>query len=126
MFVYAPIFIASYVIFLALLAGNVSRHRIGKQISLGDGGDKGLEKAIRAHANALELMIPFMFLLLCYEAQKPSATWIISIGTAFGVARLFHAMGMLKRGMFRFRQLGAALSLLLTIGLAVLIIIGAL
>lgn len=58
-----PIFAAVLLLLVTLLAMNVSMLRMRHKVSLGDGGNKALTRAIRAHANALEHSLPFIFLL---------------------------------------------------------------
>ena len=114
----APIVAAAFLLLLAL-AANVSRLRMVKGVSLGDGGHKGLHKAIRAHANALEYTVPFMGLLVVWELSGAGQTEVLLAGAAFLFVRLIHAWGMLGRGRFMLRRAGAALTYLLGVGLVV-------
>ena len=45
------------------LAANVVRFRLGKKVSLGDGGHKDVNRAIRAHGNTMEY-VPLALLLM--------------------------------------------------------------
>mgnify|MGYP006233553957 FL=1 len=45
------------------LAANVVRYRLGKKVSLGDGGHKDVNRAIRAHGNTVEY-IPLALILM--------------------------------------------------------------
>ena len=76
------------------LAGNVSRLRGRKKISLGDGGDPEMLAAIRAHANLLEFAP--ICLLLIYMASDFYGFWPTAIlSIVLLVARVLHAGGML-------------------------------
>lgn len=67
------LFIKSIVIFLslgtlliAIFSANVSRLRGKTKIFLGDGGNKELEQAIRAHLNFIEHYVPFALVMVFY------------------------------------------------------------
>lgn len=96
---------------------NVSMLRMRLKISLGDGGNKQLNKAIRAHANALEHGLPFIFLLFFREQQVGGAGGLTAIAAAFVAARVLHAVGMLG-GPFQLRRIGATVTNVLELWLA--------
>jgi uncharacterized protein len=76
------------------LAGNVSRLRRRKKISLGDSGDPEMLAAIRAHANLLEYAP--LSLLLIYMASDFYGFWTTAILSIVLLAsRVLHAAGML-------------------------------
>jgi uncharacterized protein len=77
-----------------LLTLNVGRMRTRKKISLGDGGDREMTAAIRAHGNLIELA-PLTLLLLWmmhgpFGHRMPDILAIVLV-----VARFLHAGGML-------------------------------
>ena len=77
-----------------VLATNISRLRRGRGISLGNGGHKDVEAAIRAHGNLVE-WAPLV-LLLIYLLHGPSGDRIVAIlAIVFTLGRLAHAGGML-------------------------------
>jgi uncharacterized protein len=77
-----------------VLAMNISRLRRGRRVSLGDGGDKELTAAIRAHGNLME-WAPFV-LLLIYLLHGPYGDRTVAIlAVLFTLSRLAHAGGML-------------------------------
>ena len=43
-----------FILLLLALAANVVRNRLSGHVSLGDGGNPSLQKAVRAHGNATE------------------------------------------------------------------------
>lgn len=112
-----PLFAALLLLLVTLLAVNVSMLRMRLKISLGDGGDKTMNKAIRAHANALEHSLPFILLLLFREQQVGCARGLTAIAITFVVARVLHAAGMLG-GPFILRRVGASVTLVLELWLA--------
>ena len=88
------------------LAINVSRLRIKHKISLGDGGNKCLMAAIRAHCNALEQLPIFAIVMIALTYLGASTILLATIVIGFSLARLFHAYGMLYR-VFLARRIGA-------------------
>lgn len=115
---------AGLLLFVTLLAANVSRLRIEKQIGNGDGGDGDLRRAIRPHGNALEHSVPFVLLLVLAAQAAVPAQWQLGYALTFAAARVMHAYGFYARR-FRFRQLGAGLTYLALLGIAVHVLITA-
>jgi uncharacterized protein len=105
----------------AVLALNISRLRRAKRVSLGDGGDKELTAAVRAHGNLIE-WTPFC-LLLIYLLHGPFGSRNIAIlAVVFTIGRLAHVGGMLgfvPKG----RVAGAAVTLLVTIIASVMLLV---
>jgi uncharacterized protein len=107
---------------VALTAG-VGRLRGQKKIFLGDGGDKDMLAAIRAHGNFMEF-VP-LCLVLIYVVSDFYGFWTIAIlSLALLVCRVLHAGGML--GFIPLgRMLGATgTTLILAIVSALLIVSG--
>lgn len=78
----------------AVLTANVGLMRGRKKIYLGDGGDKELETAIRAHGNLIEF-VP-LTLLVIYMASDFYGFRIVAIlSVTLLAARVLHAGGML-------------------------------
>ncbi len=78
----------------AVLALNISRLRRGRRVSLGDGGEKDLTAAIRAHGNLVEWAPLVLFLI--YLLHGPSGDRTVAIlAIVFTLGRLAHAGGML-------------------------------
>lgn len=96
---------------LLLLTINVSRIRMKHQISLGDGGNKRLNRAIRTHANGVEQVPMFLLLVLSLEFLKASSDLLGAIVILFTISRVFHAIGMLG-GPFICRRVGAGVTYL--------------
>ena len=107
---------------LIVLTVNVSRLRIKNQISLGDGGNKDLQKAIRAHANGIEQVPVFMLMVLALVFTGTSDMMVAVLVITFSLSRIAHAVGMLG-GPFIFRRVGAAVTFLAQIVICVLLLI---
>jgi hypothetical protein len=78
----------------ALLTLNVGRLRTRKRIFLGDGGDKEMTAAIRAHGNLIELT-PLCLLLIWLLGAAYGDKSIAAMAVVLLLARLAHAGGML-------------------------------
>ena len=121
-----PITSCSAALAAVLLTGlslNVSRLRMRHRVSLGSGGHKALQLAVRAHGNALEQSLLFLLLLLIAEAQAHSFALLAAVAGAFLLARGAHAIGMLTGGL-KLRQGGHALTLLAQVALVVVLLTG--
>lgn len=102
------------------LTVSVGRLRTQKKIYLGDGGDKELLSAIRAHANFMEY-VP-LCLVLIYFVSDFYGYWPTAImSLVLLVSRVLHAGGML--GFIPLgRTMGAAGTTLLLVAASALII----
>jgi uncharacterized membrane protein YecN with MAPEG domain len=118
-----PVFAALLLLLVTLLAVHVSIMRMRLRISLGDGGDKRMNRAVRAHDNALEHVLPFVLLLYFYEQSAGPGPVIRWMGGLFLAARLAHAAGMLG-GPFDLRRLGAAMTAGIEVWLALALLRG--
>lgn len=78
----------------ALLTLNVARLRGKKRISLGDGGDREMQAAIRAHGNLIEFA-PLCLLLIWLLGGFYSGRVVGGLAAILLVARLAHAGGIL-------------------------------
>ena len=90
--------IAPYAAALALFYVYLSARTIGfrrkARVSVGDGGDESLLRAIRVHANFAEYA-PLALLLIAFIETQGGATWLVhGLGTLLVVARLAHAYGL--------------------------------
>lgn len=98
-------------VLLLVFAGNVSRLRRSRKVSLGDGGDKDLQRAIRVHGNAVEWALPGLLLLLVAELTRADPLLLHVCGVAIVVGRVLHAFGLSRRAGVSFgRFWGSALS----------------
>ncbi len=86
---------ASLLAFLYLwLAGQVIRARYRTKTALGSGGDAGLERAIRAHANFAEY-VPLILVLLMMAELQGATSWLLHLlGAVLLVGRALHGFGI--------------------------------
>ena len=86
---------ASLLVFLYLwLAAQVIRARYRTRTALGSGGDPGLERAIRAHANFAEYVPLALGLLLMAELQGASGWLLHGLGATLLIGRALHGFGI--------------------------------
>ena len=64
------------------------------RIGIGDGGDAGLARAIRAQANAIEYVPLVLVMLLIAENNGAGAVFLHACGAGLLVARVLHAIGL--------------------------------
>ena len=100
---------------------NVVRLRNSQKVNLGDGGNKVLTQAIRAHGNLTE-NAPIALLVILLLEMIGSANWIVhTLGAVLVVGRLLHAHALLTAGMPG-RVVGAvATNLVVLVGAALLL-----
>lgn len=97
--------------FLVLSALVIRKRRLG--ISLGDGGDRAMQRLIRGHANFAEYVPLALLLLAMLEANHFSIYLLHLLGLTLLVARVLHgyALSFTRRWMLG-RVWGAALTFL--------------
>lgn len=95
---------------LALLWPIVALRR-GRKVGLGDGGDPGLQRRIRVHANFIE-NVPFVLVLLALlELGGLRREMVAALGGVLLVARVLHAIGLGRSAGYSFgRFWGTALT----------------
>lgn len=93
-------------------------------VGLGSGGDADMERAIRAHANAVEYL-PIALLLLVLLAIEQTRPGLLHLfGIVLIVGRILHAIGLsAKSGRSFGRAAGAGLTVLVTLAMAILLIV---
>lgn len=80
-------------LFLALTFRALSR-RFASRIVLGTGGDRGLERAVRVHANFAEYVPVFLAALIAAELCGAPAVALHGAGIAMLAGRVAHGIGM--------------------------------
>ena len=77
---------------------NVAKKRREHKVSLGEGGprDIALQRAVRAHGNAVETIPLFLILLGLAEYNGAPAYLIHLFGIVFIIARIMHALALPK------------------------------
>lgn len=107
---------------LVFLAARISMLRMRHKISLGDGGNPELLRAIRLHANTAEHVPLYLLLSLGYEMTAGADTWLLALNSAFFVSRLAYTWGMMVKGVTRRRQLATLVTYLCQSALAALLL----
>lgn len=110
-------FIGALFLLITCLALNVTRLRNIVHVSLGDGGNKRLGHAIRAHGNAVEHGLLLAVALVLAELTGLPAPWVVGLGWTILAARLAHAAGFLRLGA-RVSVPGMTVTYLLELGLS--------
>ena len=116
-----------YAALLALLmvglALRVMLLRRRTSVGLGDGGNRSVACAVRAHGNATEYVPVALILLLVLELNQTLPVLLHVFGIGLLVARVAHAMGLTKTpGISAGRAVGAALTLLVIAAMALMLV----
>ncbi|QWT20551.1 MAPEG family protein [Bacillus sp. NP157] len=116
-----------YAALLALLmiglAVRVMLLRRNTSIGLGDGGNRTLACAVRAHGNAIEYVPMGLILLLVLELNQTLPLLLHAFGIVLVLGRIVHALGLSSTpGMSAGRAVGAALTLIAIIGMSLMLI----
>ena len=95
---HVPAITGLYLAFLALLYAvlglQVSRLRRGNRVLFGDGDNRQLRSAIRAHANFIEYVPIIALMVAMLEMSGLAAIWVHLLMGALLVSRLLHPLGM--------------------------------
>ena len=83
---------------LVVLAARIIRLRWKLRLGLGDGGDRTMLRAVRAHGNATEYLPITLLLLLVAELNHASPVLLHACGCVFVVSRVLHAIGLTRSG----------------------------
>ena len=119
--VVTPLYAALLALWFLVLTLRVLQYRRATRVSLGDGGDPLMRRAIRAHANFAEYVPLALVLLLVIELSRFSIYLVHALGVTLLVARLLHGYALGFTAEFRFgRVWGAALTLIVLMIEAVL------
>jgi len=97
------------------LALNVGLMRGRKRINLGDGGDAGMQAAVRAHGNLVEFA-PLTLLMIYMASDFYGFRTVAALSVVLLVARVLHAGGML--GLIPKGRLVGTLASAATLGIA--------
>lgn len=111
------VYMAICALLIVKLSWNVVTLRRSKKVSLGDGGDKQLSKAIAAQENATEYIPVTLLLLVALEFNTAPIMLVHLLGVLFVIARLMHASGVVNK--FQWRVRGMMLTYVSIISLVV-------
>lgn len=107
-----------------VLAARVALYRRSSRIGIGDGGDRVLARAVRAHANAIEYLPLALILLLLAELGGAHAWLLHGCGIALVAARILHAFGLSRSaGYSPGRLIGTVATWLVVIVLAATLLV---
>ena len=81
---------------LIVVAVRVISLRWRFRVGTGDGGERLLHKAVRAHGNAAEWIPIALILLVVAELNRVSPTVLHACGAIFVAARVLHAIGLTR------------------------------
>jgi uncharacterized protein len=117
----AAMYVGLNIIILLVLIFMVIRQRRRHKVAIGDGGSASLLRAIRAHANAVEVIPMVLIGLVALASTGASAVIIHVLGAMLTLGRCLHGYGLSNSEGTSFgRMAGMALSLLALIGTAVM------
>lgn len=117
------LYAALLALMMIALAVRVMLLRRNTSIGLGDGGNRTLACAVRAHGNAIEYVPVGLILLLVLELNQTLPLLLHVFGIALVVGRVVHAMGLSATpGMSAGRAVGAALTLLVLVAMALMLL----
>lgn len=109
----AGLYIGLLILLMSFLKLNVGRVRIKNKITLGDGDNDEVYRAIRVQGNAVEDVPMVMFGLLALALLGATTMFIHIVGGAFLFGRLAHAHGLSSNGGSGIgRTLGTIISML--------------
>lgn len=116
-----PLYAGLLVLWYLALVARVVQQRGRARVSLGDGGDTVLQRAIRGHANFAEYVPLALLLMAVLELSRTSIYVLHALGIALLVARLLHGYALSFTPHFRFgRTAGTAITAVVLLVEAVL------
>jgi len=96
MILHSSLYIASGSALIIWLSLHVISYRHRHHISIGDGDNANLRRAMSAQSNAIEYIPIGLLLLLSYELAGGNVWWLHLGGLVFLSGRLIHAYGFLN------------------------------
>ncbi|MBQ4863597.1 MAPEG family protein [Pseudoalteromonas sp. MMG013] len=111
------LYAALLTLFYIKLSFEIIAIRKKQKVGLGDGGNRSLTNAIRAHANFSEYTPLTLILLFILEFQGISSWVVHTAGVGFLAARVIHWQAI-KRENLKLRVVGMALTFLVLSGLS--------
>jgi uncharacterized membrane protein YecN with MAPEG domain len=101
----------------------VGQLRMSGKIMYGDGGNEMLMRRMRAHANFIENTPLVLILIGVIEVAGKGGQWLAIVGAIYMLGRIGHAIGMDGGRTWRLRSVGAAITMLTQLGLAVMAVL---
>lgn len=120
-----PLYAALLTLWFLVLSAVVIRHR-GKGVSLGDGDDPALQRAIRGHGNFAEYVPLALVMMAVLEVSRTSIYLLHGLGIALLAGRLLHGYALSFTRRWRFgRTWGTVLTFVVLVVQAVLCLLQA-
>jgi uncharacterized membrane protein YecN with MAPEG domain len=121
-----PLYAGLLGLLLIVLSVKVTRHRRTLLVGIGDGGEKALARAIRAHGNLTEYAPIALILLAAVEIQGAPPFLVHGLGIALVLGRVLHAIGISRSsGKSYCRAFGMILTWLMIALASVIVIVNA-
>jgi hypothetical protein len=111
MFSVSILFTIIFIIFYLVLTVFTIKARRSTRIAYGDGNNKKLIRAIRAHGNFFEFTVFFIISSFLIEALDGDAIYLLVVNILFVLGRVSHAYSMFKEKL-QFRGIGMMITLL--------------
>ena len=105
MFSISILFTIIFIIFYLVLTVFTIKARRSTRIAYGDGNNKKLIRAIRAHGNFFEFTVFFIISSFLIEALDGDAIYLLVVNILFVLGRVSHAYSMFKEKL-QFRGIG--------------------
>jgi uncharacterized protein len=119
------VYAACLALLFCALTLRVLRLRVRLQVTVGDGGQPTLQRAIRAHGNFAEFVPLALLLLLLLEQRGLPGPAVHAYGALLLLARVLHAWGLSQaEERLRWRIAGVCLTLNLLFLAAALLLTG--
>ncbi len=110
MFSISILFTIIFIIFYFVLTVFTIKARRSTRIAYGDGNNKKLIRAIRAHGNFFEFTVFFIISSFLIEALDGDAIYLLVVNILFVLGRVSHAYSMFKEKL-QFRVTGMMITL---------------
>jgi uncharacterized membrane protein YecN with MAPEG domain len=110
MFSISILFTIIFIIFYLVLTVFTIKARRSTRIAYGDGNNKKLIRAIRAHGNFFEFTVFFIISSFLIEALDGVAIYLLVVNILFVLGRVSHAYSMFKEKL-QFRGIGMMITL---------------
>lgn len=118
-----PLYAGLLALWFLVLAVQVVRQRRAAGVSLGDGGNVRLQRAIRGHANFAEYVPLALVMMAALELSRTSIYVLHALGAALLAGRVLHGYALAFTGHFRFgRTVGTVLTAVVLLVEAILCI----
>ncbi len=101
----------------------IGRVRAVEKIIHGDGGNALLTQRMRAQSNFIENVPVVLIMIGLVELAEKGGSWLPIVGAVFMLSRVSHVIGMDNPGINALRMIGATITMLTQLGLAIVAIL---